>query len=60
VFVRQAAWNNEACRAGVSARFRRNGIRAGKGYVVGMTYTVDIDLRVARLCLHAGRLQSGV
>jgi len=25
-----------------------------------MTYTVDIDLRIARLCLHAGRLQSGV
>jgi hypothetical protein len=44
----------------VTARFRRNGSRAGNGYVVGMTYTIESDLRIARLCLHAGRLQSGV
>jgi hypothetical protein len=44
-----------------SARFGRNGFGGVNGYVrVAMTYTFDIDARVARLCLHAGRLQAGV
>jgi hypothetical protein len=42
------------------ARFRRNGRSAISDYVErAMTYALDIDTRIARLCLHAGRLQAG-
>jgi hypothetical protein len=43
------------------ARFRRNGCNAFKGYIeVAMIHFLDIDLRIARHCLRAGRLHSGV
>jgi len=42
-------------------RFRRNGRDVFKGYVeLAMTHTLDINTRVTRRCLHAGRLLSGV
>ncbi|MGX9426198.1 MULTISPECIES: hypothetical protein [Bradyrhizobium] len=45
---------------GRGARFRRNGDGAMWGYVECiMTYVVDIDPRIARFCLHAGRLHAG-
>ncbi len=43
------------------ARFRRNGHEAINDYVDRvMTKHVDIDTRIARHCLRAGRLTSGV
>jgi hypothetical protein len=42
-------------------RFRRNGRDAVRGYVEPtMMYALDIDMRTARLCLHAGRLHAGL
>lgn len=47
--------------APLSARIRRSGRDAEKSYLLGaMIYAFDIDMRIARLCLHAGRLHSGV
>jgi hypothetical protein len=44
-----------------SARFGRNGGNTFKGYVgVAMIHILDIDPRIARHCLRAGRLHSGV
>ena len=44
-----------------SALFRRNGCGAFKDYLdSAMTYALDIDMRIARLGLHAGRLHLGV
>jgi hypothetical protein len=48
-------------RDAVRARFRRNGRGAFKNYVgLTMIHVLDIDTRVTRRCLHAGRLHSGV
>ena len=45
----------------LSARFRRNDRDARRDYVVGaMIYVFDVATHMARLCLHAGRLHSGV
>jgi hypothetical protein len=42
------------------ARFRRNVSEAGSYYTSSvMTYLVDIDPRIARFGLHAGRLHAG-
>jgi hypothetical protein len=47
--------------APLSARFRRNDRDAKKDYVMSaMIYAFDIDTRIARLCVHAGRLHLGV
>jgi hypothetical protein len=43
-----------------TARFRRNVGEANRDYVSVMTTFFDIDPRIARLCLHAGRLQAGI
>lgn len=44
-----------------SACFGRNGCNRFKGYVVvAMIHILDIDPRIARHCLRAGRLHSGV
>lgn len=43
-----------------SARIRRNGRGADRVYVrCAMMTEIDIDVRIVRLCLHAGRLQAG-
>jgi hypothetical protein len=42
------------------ARFRRNGDGGMWSYVQhAMTYVFDIDPRIVRFCLHAGRLHAG-
>jgi hypothetical protein len=41
-------------------RFRRNGGLPITDYLARMTYVVEIDVRIARHCLHAGRLHAGV
>jgi hypothetical protein len=42
-------------------RFRRNAGPPISDYVCQiMTYVVEIDARIARHCLHAGRLHAGV
>jgi len=44
-----------------SARFRRNGSTAFKDHLeIAMMHAFDIDPRIARHCLRAGRLHSGV
>jgi hypothetical protein len=49
-----------SCLSLPSARFRRNGRGADRAYArCAMMIAIDIDMRIVRLCLHAGRLQAG-
>jgi hypothetical protein len=59
VFPRDKREASVLCH-GSSARFRRNGASATWRYVECiMTYVFDIDPRIARFFLHAGRLHAG-
>jgi len=45
---------------GVDARFRRNGRHIDRAYAPwAMMIAIDIDIRIVRRCLRAGRLQAG-
>lgn len=45
----------------LNARFRRNGRNANQSYVrYVMIFVFEIDIRIARLCMRAGRLHKGV
>jgi hypothetical protein len=57
---KHARYERISSRCQTAARFRRNGRDDTEIYVWGaMIFAFDIDVRIARLCLHAGRLQAG-